>query len=122
MRFKSGSENESLFLLYGIYYKTAFIMEYNKTGQFTDEQRSICKKIRKLINDGKKKSLIFKLKDNQINAYLDKELKNAANEKDVDSIDYNHPLKRLNCGTISTHFQDDEPCFKIGFIDEKIDI
>lgn len=64
----------------------------------------------------------FKLKDNQINAYLDKELKNAANEKDVGSIDYNHPLKRLNCGTISTHFQDDEPCFKIGFIDEKVDI
>ena len=38
-------------------------MEYDKTGQFTDEQRSICKKIRKLFNDGKKKSLIFKLKD-----------------------------------------------------------
>jgi hypothetical protein len=37
-------------------------MEYDKTGQFTDEQRSICKKIRKLFNDGKKKSLIFKLK------------------------------------------------------------
>jgi hypothetical protein len=97
-------------------------MEYNKTGQFTNEQRSICKKIRKLINDGKKKSLVFKLKDNQINAYLDKELKNAANEKNIEIVDYDHPLKKLNCGTISTHFLDDEPCFEVGFIDEPLDI
>ena len=97
-------------------------MEYDKTGQFTDEQRSICKKIRKLFNDGKKKSLIFKLKDNQINAYLDKELRMAAYDRDVESKDFDHPLRKLNCGTISTHFLDDEPCFEIGFIDEKIDI
>ena len=95
-------------------------MEYDKTGQFTDEQRSICKKIRKLINDGKKKSLVFKLKDNQINAYLDKELKISANDKNLEEIDYDHPLRKLNCGSISTHFQDDEPCFKTGFIDEDV--
>ena len=94
-------------------------MEYDKTGQFTDEQRSICKKIRKLFNDGKKKSLIFKLKDNQINAYLDKELRIAADDRDVERKDFDHPLRKLNCGTISTHFLDDEPCFEIGFIDEK---
>jgi hypothetical protein len=46
----------------------------------------------------------------------------AADDRDVESKDFDHPLRKLNCGTISTHFLDDEPCFEIGFIDEKIDI
>ena len=45
-------------------------MVYSDTGNFTKEQRHLCKKIRELINAAKKKDLIFKINKNKLCAYL----------------------------------------------------
>ena len=43
-------------------------MQYENTGKFTGEQRAICKKIKQLINDGKRKGLLFKFVNNKVKA------------------------------------------------------
>ena len=48
-------------------------MRYEDSGNFTSEQRAICKKIKQLINDGKRKGLLFKFVNNKVKAYIEKE-------------------------------------------------
>ena len=77
-------------------------MQYRSTGNFTGEQRAICKKIKQLINDGKRKGLLFKFVNNKVKAYIEVEVENfAADSKADDLKDYGHPLKSLNCGLLN---------------------
>jgi hypothetical protein len=77
-------------------------MQYADTGKFTNEQRAICKKIKQLINDGKRKGLLFKFVNNKVKAYIDKEVENYAADHRADDLkDYGHPLKSLNCGILN---------------------
>ncbi len=77
-------------------------MQYGDTGNFTGEQRAICRKIKQLINDGKRKGLLFKFVNNKVKAYIDKEVEiYAADSKAEDLKDYGHPVKSLNCGILN---------------------
>lgn len=77
-------------------------MRYDDSGKFTNEQRAICKKIKQLINDGKRKGLLFKFVNNKVKAYIEKEVENFAADHRADDLkDYGHPIKSLNCGTLN---------------------
>ena len=77
-------------------------MRYEDSGNFTNEQRAICKKIKQLINDGKRKGLLFKFVNNKVKAYRDKEVENYAADHRADDLkDYGHPVKSLNCGILN---------------------
>ncbi len=77
-------------------------MRYENSGNFTNEQRSICKKIKQLINDGKRKGLLFKFVNNKVKAYIEKEVDEyAADPRAEDLKDYGHPIKSLNCGILN---------------------
>lgn len=77
-------------------------MQYEDSGNFTSEQRAICKKIKQLINDGKRKGLLFKFVNNKVKAYIEKEVENHAADHRADDLkDYGHPVKSLNCGILN---------------------
>ena len=64
-------------------------MRYEDSGKFTNEQRAICKKIKQLINDGKRKGLLFKFVNNKVKAYIEKEVDAfAADDKAEELKDY----------------------------------
>lgn len=88
-------------------------MEYSETGNFTKEQRALCKKIRELINAAKKKDLVFKVNKNKLCAYLLDEIDLAADENAEDLKDKNHPIKSLNCGIINQNVGDNEYYWEI---------
>lgn len=71
-------------------------MDYSETGNFTKEQRAICRKISELIRTARKKGLTLKTTDDKLRAYLTDEA-NVAAHKDIDT---GHPLKSLSCGQI----------------------
>ena len=97
-------------------------MRYEDSGNFTGEQRSICRKIKQLINDGKRKGLVFKFVNNKVKAYIDKELEcYAADYKADDLKDYGHPIKSLNCGILNGKNVEEE-YFEKGEIDDSTDI
>lgn len=97
-------------------------MRYEDSGNFTGEQRSICRKIKQLINDGKRKGLVFKFVNNKVKAYIDKELEYyAADNKADDLKDYSHPIKSLNCGILNGKNVEEE-YFEKGEIDDSTDI
>ena len=75
-------------------------MHYRDTGNFTGEQRAICKKIKQLINDGKRKGLLFKFVNNNLK-------------------DYGHPIKSLNCGLLNGKNTLEE-YFEIGELEDDI--
>ena len=91
-------------------------MVYSDTGNFTKEQRHLCKKIRELINAAKKKDLIFKINKNKLCAYLLDEIDLAA---EGELRDYEHPIKSLNCGVINQNVGENEYYWEIGDIKEK---
>lgn len=96
-------------------------MQYRDTGNFTGEQRAICKKIKQLINDGKRKGLLFKFVNNKVKAYIDKEVEvYAADVKADDLKDYGHPLKSLNCGLLNGKNTLEE-YFEIGNLEDDFD-
>ena len=77
-------------------------MQYENSGKFTSEQRAICKKIKHLVNDGKRKGLLFKFVNNKVKAYIEKEIEiYAADHRADDLKDYGHPIKSLNCGILN---------------------
>lgn len=93
-------------------------MQYSDTGNFTSEQRAICRKIKQLINDGKRKGLLFKFINNKVKAYIIDEVDNfAADAKADDLKDYNHPLKSLNCGLLNGK-NNNEEYFEEGEIED----
>ena len=93
-------------------------MQYESTGNFTGEQRAICKKIKQLINDGKRKGLLFKFVNNKVKAYIAKEVETmAADSRAEDLKDYGHPIKSLNCGILNGKTGGEE-YFEIGEIDD----
>lgn len=89
------------------------VMEYSETGNFSKEQRALCKKIRELINAAKKKDLVFKINKNKLCAYLLSELELAADDKAEDLKDYDHPIKSLNCGIINQNIGEHEYYWEI---------
>ena len=96
-------------------------MRYRDTGNFTGEQRAICKKIKQLINDGKRKGLLFKFVNNKVKAYIDKEVEvYAADVKADDLKDYGHPVKSLNCGLLNGKNTLEE-YFEIGNLEDGLD-
>ena len=96
-------------------------MQYRDTGNFTGEQRAICKKIKQLINDGKRKGLLFKFVNNKVKAYIDKEVEvYAADVKADDLKDYGHPVKSLNCGLLNGKNTLEE-YFEIGNLEDVLD-
>ena len=93
-------------------------MRYEDSGKFTGEQRAICKKIKQLINDGKRKGLLFKFVNNKVKAYIEKEVDNFAADHRADDLkDYGHPLKSLNCGTLNGK-NNKEEYFEIGELED----
>ena len=77
-------------------------MRYEDSGNFTSEQRAICTTIQQLINDGKRKGLLFKFVNNKVKAYIEKEVENHAADHRADDLkDYGHPVKSLNCGILN---------------------
>ena len=99
-------------------------MVYSDTGNFTKEQRHLCKKIRELINAAKKKDLIFKVNKNKLCAYLLDEIDcpNCASKlenAEGDLKDYDHPIKSLNCGIINQNIGENEYSWEIDDINEK---
>ena len=83
-------------------------MQYENTGKFTSEQRAICKKIKQLINDGKRKGLLFKFVNNKVKAYIEKEVEIYAADHRADDL----KLNGKNCK---------EEYFEIGNIDDDDD-
>lgn len=77
-------------------------MEYSETGNFTKEQRAICRKISELIRTARKKGLVVKITNDRLRAYLEDEA-NVAAYKDIDT---GHPLKSLSCGQIDVDTKD----------------
>jgi hypothetical protein len=77
-------------------------MEYSETGNFTKEQRAICRKISELIRTARKKGLVIKTTNDKLRAYLEIEA-NVAAYKDIDK---EHPLKSLSCGQIDMNTRD----------------
>ena len=92
-------------------------MLYSETGNFSKEQKALCRKIRELINAAKKKDLIFKINKNKLCAYLLEEIELAADEKANDLKDYDHPIKSLNCGIINQNIGENEYYWENGDID-----
>lgn len=93
-------------------------MRYEDTGEFTSEQRAICKKIKQLINDGKRKGLLFKFVNNKVKAYIEKEVENLAADHRADDLkDYGHPLRSLNCGILNGK-NNKEEYFEIGTLED----
>ena len=93
-------------------------MRYEDSGNFTGEQRSICRKIKQLINDGKRKGLLFKFVNNKVKAYVEKEVEiYAADTKADDLKDYGHPIKSLNCGILNGK-NNNEEYFEIGELED----
>ena len=90
-------------------------MEYEETGNFTKEQRALCKKIRELINAAKKKDSIFKVNKNKLCAYLLDEIDLAAESDELK--DLNHPIKSLNCGIINQNIGENEYYWEIDDIE-----
>lgn len=96
-------------------------MQYQDTGNFTGEQRAICKKIKQLINDGKRKGLLFKFVNNKVKAYIEVEVENfAADHKAEDLKDYGHPIKSLNCGILNGKNTAEE-YFEIGELEDDLE-
>ena len=96
-------------------------MQYESTGNFTGEQRAVCKKIKQLINDGKRKGLLFKFVNNKVKAYIETEVDNfAADVKADDLKDYGHPLRSLNCGLLNGKNTSEE-YFEIGNLEDDFD-
>lgn len=98
-------------------------MQYEDSGKFTTEQRAICRKIKQLINDGKRKGLTFKFVNNKVKAYIEKDIEQyAADWKADDLKDYGHPIKSLNCGVLNGKNTSEE-YFEIGELeDDRTDI
>lgn len=93
-------------------------MQYENTGKFTSEQRAICKKIKQLINDGKRKGILFKFVNNKLKAYIEKEVENHAADQRAEGLkDYCHPVKSLNCGILNGKNCKEE-YFEIGEIED----
>ena len=96
-------------------------MRYADTGKFTNEQRAICRKIKQLINDGKRKGLLFKFVNNKVKAYIDKEVENYAADHRADDLkDYGHPIRSLNCGILNGK-NNKEEYFEIGELEDDTD-
>lgn len=77
-------------------------IDYSDTGNFTKEQRAICRKISELVRTARKKGLIIRTTNDKLRAYLTIEFNVAAvNNKDED-----HPLKSLSCGQIDMNTKD----------------
>lgn len=77
-------------------------MDYSETGNFSKEQRAICRKISDLIRTARQKGLVIKTTNNKLRAYLTEEVGVAA-YKDIDE---GHPLKSLSCGEIDINTRD----------------
>lgn len=77
-------------------------MKYSETGNFTKEQRAICRKISELIRTARKKGLLIKTTNDKLRAYLTDEANVAATQY----IDKQHPLKSLSCGQIDINTKD----------------
>jgi hypothetical protein len=78
------------------------LMEYSETGNFTKEQRAICRKISELVRTARKKGLTIKTTNDKLRAYLTDEANVAAYKE----IDHDHPLKSLSCGQIDMNTRD----------------
>lgn len=77
-------------------------MKYSETGNFTKEQRAICRKISELIRTARKKGLVIKITNDKLRAYLTDEANVAATQY----IDKQHPIKSLSCGQIDVNTKD----------------
>jgi hypothetical protein len=77
-------------------------MEYSETGNFSKEQRAICRKISELIRTARKKGLVLKTSNDKLRAYLKDEVTVAGHK----NIDEEHPLKSLSCGQIDINTKD----------------
>jgi phage I-like protein len=77
-------------------------MKYSETGNFTKEQRAICRRISELIRTARKKGLVIKITNDKLRAYLTDEANVAATQY----IDKQHPIKSLSCGQIDVNTKD----------------
>jgi hypothetical protein len=77
-------------------------MVYSETGNFSKEQRAICRKISELIRTARRKGLVLKTSNDRLRAYLVDEVGVAGHK----NIDKNHPLKSLSCGEIDMNTSD----------------
>ena len=77
-------------------------MDYSETGNFSKEQRAICRKISELIRTARRKGLVIKTSNDRLRAYLTDEV-NVAAYKDIDQ---EKPLKSLSCGQIDINTKD----------------
>lgn len=82
--------------------KIRCLMEYSETGNFSKEQRAICRKISELVRTARKKGLVIKTSNDKLRAYLIEEVGVAAHK----NIDKEHPLKSLSCGEIDMNTWD----------------
>ena len=89
-------------------------MNYSETGNFTKEQRAICRKISELIRTARKKGLTIRMLNDRLKAYLTDEANVAAYKE----IDKERPLKSLSCGQIDMNTKDSYSLFwQIGDFD-----
>lgn len=96
-------------------------MKYSKTGNFTEEQIKLAKKIKKDIDALRKSGCTIKAKQNGIFAYKDSDMKHAA---PLDSYefatigypDFLHPINFLFCGNVEDSGADDMEYFIKGYI------
>lgn len=82
-------------------------MDYSETGNFTKEQRSICRRISELIRTARKKGLTIRTTDDRLRAYLTDETRLSADRNP----DTKHPLKSLHCGQIDQNTRDNFTLF-----------
>ncbi|MBP5455268.1 MAG: hypothetical protein J6Y37_02070 [Paludibacteraceae bacterium] len=89
-------------------------MKYENTGNFTEEQKRIAKRMRKVMDDASKAGLAVLAKSENIILVLKKDYRHST----MDRPHSKYMLKELEGGTITSAGASDQEYFEIGYIDE----
>lgn len=89
-------------------------MKYENTGNFTEEQKRIARRMRKVMDDASKAGLAVLAKSENIILVLKKDYRHST----VDRPHSKYMLKELEGGTIASAGASDQEYFETGYIDE----
>lgn len=92
-------------------------MKYENTGNFTEKQIAVAKKIAKALSEATRLKLVILAKSNRIQLFKSADMAHAAELHEVSKMDYKHPIKSLDAGCINDAGADDAEYFEKGYID-----
>lgn len=91
-------------------------MEYEKTGNFTANQRKLAKEIADRLKKLRKSGCTILVKCENVYAYKDEDMKHAQPQHKSCGSDYYHSVKSIDCGQVSDCGADDTEYFEKGYI------